>query len=327
MTFTARGLYASSSKEPRRGAPRVLLLLGLLVACAALLWVAALLVSFASTTSEDHSTTSGDVETVRIVTTAPGTVEVSAAEPGQDVELSAETTENLFNSARTEFQDDGSEASAEGRCSNWIGLGRCSVDYRASVPPGVDVVIEARTGDVTVSDIEGAAEVTTSTGDIAFHGVQGDVIGRSTTGDQEVADHEGSADLEATTGDLQASGAGELLRADNTTGELDVVDFTAEDVQLATTTGDATMTAGSGTLTAQSTTGNLTVEVSESFQAVDAQSTTGNIDVTVPAGAGPFQVDGSSTTGDRDVQVATDPAAEARLALTTTTGNVHVAER
>ncbi|MFJ9337816.1 DUF4097 family beta strand repeat-containing protein [Streptomyces sp. NPDC101733] len=68
--------------------------------------------------------------------------------------------------------------------------------------------------------------------------------------------------------------------------------------------------------------GDTTLDFAQVPRSVSVTSTAGDVDVTVPRA--PYEVTASTTSGTRRIAVPTTPAAPSRLALKTTSGDVHV---
>lgn len=108
-----------------------------------------------------------------------------------------------------------------------------------------------------------------------------------------------------------------------TTGSL-TVQAVEGDAEFITTAGsiDATELSGDA-IEATATSGNITLDFAESADHIAAETTQGNVEITVPRGRS-YQVLTDSTHGTADVQVTTDPEADAVIDVTTSSGDITV---
>ncbi|QVQ54430.1 DUF4097 family beta strand repeat protein [Spiractinospora alimapuensis] len=323
MTFTARGLYASTSKERKsRGLFRVLLIIGALIALASVFWVVSAILAYSTTSTTTETTDASGVTALEIDNRTTGDVRVVAAD--DDATVEARLRDNVFSEAVSSVSGDGT-LSVGADCEQWF-IGSCVVDFQISVPVGSAVRVEGSTGNVSVDDVNGDVEVANSTGDASLTGAA-NVTTNTSTGNVDIADADGDVDVTTSTGDVVVAGRGDSLSVATTTGMVDVVGFEAPDVNVSTTTGDQALRGVTGSLTSEATTGNVTITADEEFGDITAATTTGDITATVADAVGAVDVLGESSSGDRFIDVATDPDASMWMDLTTTTGNVSVTSR
>ncbi|MEV7613254.1 DUF4097 family beta strand repeat-containing protein [Streptomyces sp. NPDC089799] len=129
---------------------------------------------------------------------------------------------------------------------------------------------------------------------------------RSSSGDITVTGV-AAADLHADSGDV---------RADRIAGALKV----------RTSSGDIAGTALAGPdADAQSSSGDARLEFTAAPRSVSANTSSGDVTLRLPGG--PYRVDTRTDSGDREVSVPTDPAAEPRLTVKTSSGDVRIGPR
>ncbi|MFE9565405.1 DUF4097 domain-containing protein [Streptomyces sp. NPDC006487] len=163
--------------------------------------------------------------------------------------------------------------------------GRCSVDYRLEVPASATVRAKSSSGRVTVSGVA-AANVVTSSG-----GVRVDRIA----------------------GALEVGTASGPVRADRIAGPLKV----------RTSTGSVTAGELSGTgADARSDSGDVRLAFTTAPASIAVRTSSGEAKVKVPAA--PYALDVSTDSGERDITLPATPSASARLAVTTSSGDIHI---
>jgi Putative adhesin len=99
-----------------------------------------------------------------------------------------------------------------------------SADLDIDVPAGATVILEARSADVTVSNLMGDVRLKTASGDLTLRGVGGTLT------------------VEAVSGDLEIVASGSLrLEARTVSGDIDLLGRDIERLQATTTSGDLTI--------------------------------------------------------------------------------------
>lgn len=320
MTFTGRGLYATSSKEPRVRRSGWLLI-GAMVALVVLLGGG--LTAYGSVELSRHSRSDdfAGAEAVKLHHGASGDVDVHRV-TGDRVIVERELQTTQLTDPRLHLGMDGGTVVAESACGGvWL-FGGCEIDYSIGVPEGTEVQIEATTSDIDLNRLTGDIKAETTTGTISGEGLTGGVEAATSTGEIELSGVEGDLDLESNTGSITAAGEGGTLKAESNTGELELDDFDADRFELETTTGDIELEAGFSVAEVEATTGSVDIEALEEFSRIDVETSTGEVDVQVPRGV--YQVSGDSTTGHRDIDVEMAGNADGKIEVTTNTGGVRV---
>lgn len=302
MTFTGRGLYASSSKVPRRRRFGWLLA-GALIALVALVFSAVTGFGMITTTAEQRSASFEDVTAVAVDNDTDGTITVVGTE-GSAVTVERETRSSLWADAQNGLKEEGGTLRATADCDVATPFGECAVDYRIEVPEGTDLDLSVVTGRIEVA------------------GVAGDVKAYSVNGAIGLTRVTGSIDAESVDGPVWAEGSGERAKAASETGTIDLRDFAAENVEVRSTTGMVSLGDGFDTAEVGTTTGEVNVETATPFTDLAIDSATGSVHIEVPAGD--YAVTGDSGPGGRSVRVGTDPDAQSAIDVSTTTGAVRI---
>ena len=190
---------------------------------------------------------------------------------GGDVTIDSRS-EGSLHTPRLDVDVAGSDVTVGGGCPD-LTFGHCSARLIVHVPAGVDVKVDASSGDVEASGLSGAVELRTSSGDVRVHGLSGATSLRSASGDVE--------------------GSGLRGRA----------------VQARTSSGDARLAFASPPMAAEAWTasGDATIEVppgSETY-IVDVETNSGDRDVGVSTGRGATRLLRAHTnSGDATVDYA-----------------------
>lgn len=149
--------------------------------------------------------------------------------PGEEPGLVSVTRRIAWSYRRPEITErwDGQKLRISSDCGFWSLAGpRCGVTYTLQVPEHVAVQARTSTGDITVSDIQGALQLTTSSGDIRVTGAGNELRLHSTTGDI-VASAIISPIVDASTGAgdirLTLANAPQSISARTSTGDILIV--------------------------------------------------------------------------------------------------------
>ncbi|WP_017622888.1 DUF4097 family beta strand repeat-containing protein [Nocardiopsis chromatogenes] len=302
MTFNARGLYASSSKVPRRRRFRWMWL-GIVVAVAALLAGVAAALGGVPVGGEERAPQRFDgAERVVIENRTPGEVTVTGADTDA-VEVRAELNRSLLFEPDESLDERGGEVRAEASCQAAL-MSACSVDYEVVVPEGADV------------------EVNTAGGDVELVGLDGTVRAETVSGPIEAEDLGGDARLEAVSGPIDLTGASGSVEARSVSGPIEMEDVEVDRMIAESTSGPVEIEGAFGTAELESTSGTVEVETREGFESLRAESTSGDIEFRVPVGA--YDVQTETTSGDADVEVRDDAGADSMIRASTTSGNVEI---
>ena len=182
MTFTARGLYASSSKEPRGRRGRWWLVIGAIVGLAALgTGVLGILTTAVSETTTD-TTEFPAPSRLEIDNNTEGSVTL-VAEDTDTVTVRVDVWSSMMSQPSWDTETEGDTLRLAANCSLiFTVFGRCSVDYEVAVPEGTEVSVHTVTGDVDVTGVSARVDASTDTGEIRLADVTGEITAESATG-------------------------------------------------------------------------------------------------------------------------------------------------
>lgn len=303
MTFKARGLYASSSKVPRRPRMGLWLLLG---AALALALVAATVLSVLGNVAISHERASDTFQSqdrVEVDNHTSGSVEITTADVDQ-VHIERTLRTSPLRNVEESIDETGEGVQLQAHCPGPdLFFTTCAADYEITVPAQSDV------------------QVHTTSGQILASGMQGPIQAHSTSGQIHIQDHQGPVQAQTTSGDINLTGQGEQARASTTSGQVDLSGFTAQNVQADSTSGDVSI----GDFTdaeASSVSGNIQIHSNQQLHTLTVDTTSGNVTAQVPDQD--YDLNGSSTSGDRQIGVDTSPQAGAQITIDTVSGSVEL---
>ncbi len=322
MTFTGRGLYASSSKEPRKW-HFGWLLVGAVVAVAALV-LGGLSVMGWVETNRTTETDSFDGADQVVVDNQQGSVEVTGSD-GDEVSVERTIREGTLSSVTEGVnQDDDGSVVAEARCEGISWFGTCRVDYEIAVPEGTDVEIDNTSGGVGLNSLagDGNVEVSTASGGVQADDVAGNLTAETTSGGLELSDIGGNMDLESSSGTISASGSGDSIRAESTSGGVELEPSDATDVEANATSGSVTVDGVFQTLNTYVSSGGIDINAAETFDRVTANSSSGSIAMRVPDTA--YAVTTETSSGNQDIGVTKDDSADSEIDAEASSGGIEI---
>lgn len=109
-----------------------------------------------------------------------------------------------------------------------------------TVPQGARVIVQSRSGDVTIRGTHGAVEVHATNGDIHVDDVLGRLNVGTLSGDIIVSDIVGDGQIETTGGDVEVSNVRGNVDVSTVSGDIRLRGVTSKDVRAKTTSGDVT---------------------------------------------------------------------------------------
>jgi hypothetical protein len=248
------------------------------LAVAALVSLAGCNVNFRANTLVDGVTTTNPVGLVHL--DGPGS---------GDVSITVNTSAHETNVKRTVHYGGSAPAQTAHVSGSTLVLGmgcgdNCSVSYEVTLPATAAVDGSTSSGNITVSDMS-SVDVTTNSGDIVANRVSGPVTASARSGNVTVMTVSGAADLHATSGDVVANDlAGPTNTLDTTSGNITAALSTIADVTARTTSGDITVKVPAGTyhVTTQAISGDVHVNIPtdpNALHTLDLHVTSGNIEV------------------------------------------------
>ncbi|WP_150239955.1 DUF4097 family beta strand repeat-containing protein [Nocardiopsis quinghaiensis] len=320
MTFKARGLYASSSKEPRRFRVGPWLVLGAVLVVALVVATAFSVLGSVGVDRGDRSDTFDGPRTVRIDNRTGG--EVTLTGGGDEVRVDRTLRGTPLTKPEETVREDGEALRVEALCVGVPFLSGCAIDYEVAVPAGTEVIVETISGEISAEGVDGFLGLSSTSGEVEVSGNSGDVTVETTSGEIDVSGVEGSLAAETTSGKITAEGTGERLEARSTSGRVDVSGFDARTVVAESTSGGLDVGGGFTEAQASTVSGSIEVTTDEAFDLLSLESTSGGIDVRVPEGT--YDVTGESMSGSREVEVGTSPEADSRIEADTVSGSLTV---
>ncbi|MEU3017798.1 DUF4097 family beta strand repeat-containing protein [Nocardiopsis sp. NPDC007018] len=321
MTFRARGLYASSSKERggfRRGP--WMFLGGVLVL--ALVVVTALSVLGNMTVNQSDRADSFDgVNALEIDNSTLGGVVLRGGGDG-GITVDRKLRGSPLSEPDEDIETSGDTLEIDADCSGLGLFDTCSVDYDVTVPAGTSVELRTVSGLVSVENLEGELRVETSSGAVDVTEQVGAVEVESVSGDLVLDGVEGAVEAHTVSGRITASGAGSVLDVSTTSGEVVAEGFGAEEVRAESVSGSMEFGGGFTTLEASTTSGGIRIRTTEAFELLSVETVSGEVVATVPDGV--YEVEGDSVSGQRDIDVTTGSGADGTIDVSTTSGSVRV---
>ncbi|MBB4929491.1 hypothetical protein F4561_000311 [Lipingzhangella halophila] len=324
MTFTGRGLFAASSKEPGR---RHLgwLLIGAFVAVAALVVGGLSAVGGISTSQTAQEESFGDADEVVVDNRTSGDVRVTGTS-GDAVTVERTVRDTLMSSAHEQVGMDGaSTVNVDAGCDGIAFFGGCQVDYRIGVPEGTAVQADAHSGEVRVNAVTGEVAVSTSSGEVRANRVEGDLTVDTTSGGMRLEEIDGDMDLEATSGSIWASGSGGSIQVDATSGSIQLMPDDATDVEASASSGSINVHGSFATLDTNASSGSVDIDAAEPFQRITAEASSGSLAMRVPDTE--YAVTADSSSGSRDIDVTKNDNAEAEIDAKTSSGSIEITPR
>lgn len=281
--LTADGVPPEPPRTGRGPASRVLLVIGVVVGAAAVLWAAIFFVDLAMSRTTTQHASYGAVGTVELV--ADGDVTVGVAEG--DVEVDRIAHSGLTAPAY------GVEESATGlvvthECDRrlWVASSRCAGDLGVTLPAGTEVVVRTTNGDVVADGVAGDLDVWSSNGDVEVTSVTGALKADTSNGDVVVDGAAADAEVRSSNGQIEVTDVGGDLDATTSNGQIEVAGVVG-DVRAESSNGDVTVT-GDGEpvdLTIETSNGSQTSEGPtdpDAGRAVEIRSSNGDVSYLIP---------------------------------------------
>jgi hypothetical protein len=324
MTFTGRGLYASSSKvrRPRRRLRLVWLAIGLAVAVVVLVVGAATAISAVPLSKEPRSDAFTGVQWISLENQTLGDITVAGID-GDELTVDRTLDGSPLADPDDEIEQEAGELEVDGQCHGPPFGGDCRIDYEIGLPAGTALEIEALAGAVEISGVEGDVSVENAAGPVSVDGVTGNLEVSTVAGTIALDGVDGSVDAETQSGSIRAEGSGDSVSAQSTLGSIDLAGFDARTVEVETTAGRVELEGAFTTAEVESTAGSVAVRATERFDLLEVESAAGSVDLRVPD-EGAYRVTGDSVAGSRTIEVPTDGDASAVIGASTTAGSVTV---
>lgn len=320
MTFKARGLYASSSKEPGRFRPGPWLLLGVLLA---LILIVATMVSVLGNVtvhSFQRSDTFSAAQTLGLNNRTDGQIRLRGG--GEEVVVERTLRGGLLREPDDTIDEHGDTVQVDAHCGNFLPLGVCTVDYDVTVPEGTNLDLKTISGQVTVSNVHGELAVDTTSGSVQVSDHVGDLTVQTVSGNTDLEGIKGTVHTDSTSGDITATGEGELLNASSVSGNLALSGFDAKALEADSTSGEISVGGSFDTAEIETVSGGVEVDAAEYFSLLSVESTSGGITARVPPKT--YELVWDTSSGDNDIGVDTSSEAKGTIDVSTVSGSLTV---
>jgi Putative adhesin len=176
---------------------------------------------------------------------------------------------------------------------DYVNARNISVDYEITVPTDTAVRAHTGSGDQTIEDIHGNADLQSGSGDMRLSRLTGEI--RVQTG----------------SGNLRAREISGPVRGGAGSGDLEVQETGAGDIDLHTGSGNITVRGIQGAFRGEAGSGDITAEGTQTG-AWEIRTGSGNIRVRLPANAG-FDANLSTSSGTMDVNAAITMTVQGRV--------------
>ncbi len=321
MTFRARGLYASSSKEPGRFRRGPWLFLGGVLVVVLVVVTAFAVLGNVPVNQTDRTDSYSGVSAVELENSTGGRVALHSGD-GDEVVVERELRGSPLSKPDEDIELSGDTLELETECSGLMFFSVCSVNYDVTVPAGTRVTVETVTGTITASNVEGDLTANTTSGSVEVDDHVGTVEVESVSGKVELDDIEGSVTAETTSGQLTVSGSGELLDLSTTSGSIDASGFEADEVRSESVSGVQHLGGGFTVLEVSTVSGQVDIRTDTPFELMSVETVSGSVEATVPDAA--YDITGESVSGQRDFDVETASGADSRIDVNSVSGQVRI---
>jgi hypothetical protein len=261
--------------------------------------------------------------------------------PGNSQEVTIEATQyGLWrgNPAVVSQSSEGVRVTNETTPRFGLCFGRCGLSYRVTMPRGVNMAAQMSSGDVEISEADGAISITIASGDVEAHDIANGITVNSSSGDVTLERVGGKLDVRTSSGDVQLE-EGQVADAAVQTNSGNIeLDGVAGALALRSSSGDITVRdARNGRLAIQTNSGDVDYTgglASDGEHSVAASS--GDVTLRLPA-ASSFALEVSTSSGDlrndfelrgeqRDGRTLTGAAGAggSELKITTSSGDIAI---
>ena len=154
------------------------------------------------------------------------------------------------------------------------------VDLTIEVPRRMAARVRSSSGDVRISDLDGAVTVTTTSGDASIRNVGGPVRIDATSGDVEVHEGAGPVRVSSTSGNVLLTGVAGDVVVDATSGDVEVHEG-AGPVRVNSTSGDVRVETVAGDVRVETSSGD--VQLRDLHGGLDVVTASGDVDASIVA--------------------------------------------
>jgi len=146
-------------------------------------------------------------------------VEANITIKNNDEEYAAEIVDSLVTITKEKdikIKSNSREYSNKGK------IGSIQIDYSVKVPDSVNVEVENKFGDVSLTDLAMSAKVNNKNGKITVESLGGDLIVNSSFGDVEVQDIKGKTQVYSKNGDVIANNCNKDVTIESSFGDIEI---------------------------------------------------------------------------------------------------------
>jgi len=176
---------------------------------------------------------------------------------------------------------------------DYVNVHDISVDYEITVPADTTVRAHTGSGDQTIEDIHGSADLQSGSGDMKLSRLTGEIH------------------LQTGSGDVRAREIAGPVRGGAGSGDIEVEETGAGDVDLRTGSGNITVRGIQGAFRAEAGSGDITAEGAQTG-AWEIRTGSGNVQVRLPANAA-FDANISTSSGTLDVDAPITMTVQGRV--------------
>ncbi|GHC80780.1 hypothetical protein GCM10007079_19980 [Nocardiopsis terrae] len=321
MTFRARGLYASSSKERGRFRWGPWMVLGGALVLILVVVTAVSVLGNVVVHQTDRDDSFAGVSALELTNETGGQVTLRGGD-GDEVLLERSLRGSPLSEPDEDVDADGDTLAVDTDCDGFPFFTTCAVDYEVTVPAGTRVTVETVSGGVHARGLEGELSVEGVSGGVQVAEQNGDTRIETVSGRITLEGMEGAVTAHSTSGGITAGGEGPLLDVSTTSGTVSAADFTAEEVRAESVSGSLELGGGFTTLEASSTSGSVDIATGTPFDLMSVETVSGRVEASVPEGV--YEITGESVSGSREFDVDTSSGADSRIDVNTTSGSVQV---
>jgi DUF4097 and DUF4098 domain-containing protein YvlB len=238
-----------------------------------------------------------DFGAIRVMPGASGSVTVDVKRSGNADELKAYVVTFDQQANTISIKSDYS------RPSHWLNWStNLDVEYVVSVPSRFNVDLVTSGGDIKVGDLQGAATVKTSGGELDLGHISGNVSARTSGGDATVAAAGGLLDVKTSGGSISIGNAAQSVDARTSGGSIEVK-RSSGDLKLKTSGGSISIDEAFGSVQADTSGGSISARLARQPRS-DSRFATSGGGVTVSFAANvAVDIDAKTSGGEVDSSI------------------------
>ncbi|HTU32404.1 MAG TPA: DUF4097 family beta strand repeat-containing protein [Candidatus Acidoferrum sp.] len=180
--------------------------------------------------------------------------------------------------------------------------GRDSIDYTIAVPANTELHCRAGSGGVDVNGIQGPANLSSGSGDVAASGIGSDIQVAAGSGRVKIFGVQGQTQVTTGSGDIAVHDAKGVVRIHSGSGALDV-ENPSDRVVAETGSGDITVNGATADLRVRTGSGNVTAGGNPgAMNYWDIHASSGDVVLQIPSNAS-FELHAHTGSGDIDTKI------------------------